>query len=171
MRIAICAGILAMLSGLSGCLGMAEPSAPRAAATLRDAAGVPAGTATVTVRDGRMLLSIEAQGLTGGPRGLHVHAVGKCEPPRFESAGPHWNPTSKQHGRDNPQGAHHGDLPNIEGDANGRGSVTAELAGTFAELMDEDGAAIIIHATADDYRTDPSGNSGGRVACGVFAPE
>ena len=115
------------------------------------------------------MLHVQAQGLPPGTHGIHIHAVGRCEAPDFQSAGPHWNPTSRQHGRDNPQGAHHGDLPNITIGADGRGMLHADVAGaSWAELLDADGAAVVIHATADDYRTDPSGNSGGRIACGVI---
>jgi Cu-Zn family superoxide dismutase len=111
---------------------------------------------------------------------MHIHAVGTCEPggaTPFASAGGHFNPTSKQHGRLNPSGWHVGDLPNLTVDSLGNGSLTATAesltidSGTAA-LLDADGSAIIIHATQDDERTDngPSGpgNSGARIACGVF---
>lgn len=146
----------------------AAASTPVAYAIVRDTAGAEVGRAQVFENAGGLHVALTATGLTAGEHGLHIHAVGKCEAPGFTSAGPHWNPTTKQHGRDNPMGAHHGDLPNIVIGADGRGSVDAPLPGTRAEMLDADGAAIVIHAGPDDYKTDPSGNSGGRIACGVF---
>jgi Cu-Zn family superoxide dismutase len=98
-----------------------------------------------------------------------VHAVGRCDPPGFESAGPHWNPTGREHGSQNPRGQHLGDLPNLLVGADGEGSFDLGIAGAdLRAMLDTDGAALVIHAGADDYRTDPSGNSGARIACGVF---
>lgn len=151
-------------------------SAPAAVATLADAQGNPRGTATVTETGHGLRLVVQGSGLPAGPHGLHIHMVGKCDAPDFTTAGSHWNPTAKQHGRDNPAGAHMGDFPNLDASADGSGTVEADLHGAAltsgaAPLLDADGAAIVIHATADDYRTDPTGNSGGRIACGVFAPK
>jgi superoxide dismutase, Cu-Zn family len=146
----------------------ASAARPVAMAILRDTAGAEVGQAQVFENADSLRITLTATGLGAGEHGLHIHAVGKCEAPGFTSAGPHWNPTTKQHGRDNPMGAHHGDLPNIVIGADGRGSVDAPLPGTRAEMLDADGAAIIIHAGPDDYKTDPTGNSGGRIACGVF---
>jgi superoxide dismutase, Cu-Zn family len=143
-------------------------SSPVATAVLRDAGGGEVGQAQVFESAGKLRVALTATGLTAGERGVHVHAVGQCEAPGFTSAGPHWNPTTKQHGRDNPMGAHQGDLPNIVIGADGRGSIDAPLPGTRADMLDADGASIIIHAGPDDYKTDPSGNSGGRIACGVL---
>ena len=104
-----------------------------------------------------------------GTHGAHVHTVGRCDPPAFETAGSHWNPTTMKHGTMNPQGPHQGDLPNLVVDGGGRGTIGATIPGaTLASLLDADGAAVVIHASADDLRTDPSGNSGGRIACGVL---
>jgi superoxide dismutase, Cu-Zn family len=142
---------------------------PHARATLSSADGGARGSAMISQARGGLMLHVEARGLPPGVHGIHIHSVGRCDAPDFQSAGPHWNPTNRQHGRDNPQGAHHGDLPNITIDANGRGTLHADVVGaTWAELLDADGASVIIHATADDYRTDPSGNSGSRIACGVI---
>jgi superoxide dismutase, Cu-Zn family len=142
---------------------------PQARATLSSADGGARGSATISQAQGGLLLHLEAQGLPPGAHGIHIHAVGRCDAPDYQSAGPHWNPANRQHGRDNPQGAHHGDLPNITIDANGRGMLQANVAGAnWAEFLDADGASVVIHAAADDYRTDPSGNSGSRIACGVI---
>jgi len=98
---------------------------------------------------------------------LHLHAVGRCEGPKFDSAGPHWNPAGRQHGHLNPAGSHLGDLPNLTVSANGRGALNFLVRGG---LVDADGTALVIHAKPDDYRTDPSGSSGDRIACAVLAP-
>jgi superoxide dismutase, Cu-Zn family len=135
---------------------------------LKTAQGAERGTAVLRLADGRMRLTVDAVGLAPGARAVHIHNVGKCDAPDFMSAGPHWNPTGKQHGRDNPMGAHHGDLPNLLIGTDGRGSLTIDVPGSMAELLDTDGAAVMIHADADDYKTDPSGNAGGRIACGVL---
>lgn len=162
-------GNAAMVDPMNAANGTA-PSGPSAAmATLRDPAGAERGTVEVREEGGGLAYQVMAAGMPAGKHGAHVHAVGKCDGPAFESAGGHWNPTSRQHGRENPQGAHSGDLPNIEIGANGGGTLAFTTAGaTLAELMDGDGAAFLIHAQADDYRTDPSGNSGNRIACGVI---
>ncbi len=120
-----------------------------------------------------LTVRVEVNGMPAGTYGVHVHAVGRCDPPEFQSAGPHWNPTTRQHGRLNPLGHHFGDLPNLVVDAQGRGSVELAIPGGAVRagaqaLMDADGASVVIHASADDERTDPSGNSGARIACGVL---
>lgn len=138
-------------------------------AALAGPTGTAHGTATLTPTAGGMMLTVNGVALPAGEHGLHIHTTGKCEPPKFDSAGAHWNPTNKQHGRDNPQGAHAGDLANITAAADGAGSVTADLPGaTLDGVFDADGSAILIHAKPDDYETDPSGNSGDRIACGVI---
>jgi Cu-Zn family superoxide dismutase len=140
-----------------------------ATAMLRNATGADAGRATVTEVAGGLRFTVDAKGLPGGTHGAHVHTVGRCDPPTFETAGPHWNPTSMKHGTMNPQGPHQGDLPNVVVDGSGRGTVGATIPGaTLASLMDTDGAAVVIHAGPDDMRTDPSGQSGGRIACGIL---
>jgi len=116
---------------------------------------------------------VSASGLTPGDHGVHLHAVGKCEEPAFASAGGHLNPAGRQHGMNNPAGRHLGDLPNLVAGADGTATLSYPLgdpaSSLSASLFDADGTALVIHAGPDDYITDPSGNSGGRVACGVFA--
>lgn len=119
---------------------------------------------------GGVTFRIAAAGLPHGNHGLHVHAVGRCDPPRFDSAGPHWNPSGAKHGFDNPAGPHRGDMPNVTVAANGVLSDAVSLPGaSFASLLDADGAALVLHAAPDDYVTDPSGNSGARIACAVIS--
>jgi Cu-Zn family superoxide dismutase len=146
--------------------------APPATATLTSAAGVVMGTAKLMPMGDGIHLVVDAQGGTPGVHGIHIHTVGRCEAPDFTSAGPHWNPTNMKHGTNAPMGPHMGDLPNITIGADGTGHldtmVKGSLSGGATALLDADGAAVVIHATADDYMTDPSGNSGGRIACGVI---
>ena len=131
--------------------------------------GAARGRALFSETGGGLVVRVEVEGLAPGTHGIHLHTVGRCDGPDFQTAGAHWNPTDRQHGRDNPQGAHQGDLPNLEVGGDGRGSVDFTVAGaSLGQLLDADGAAIVVHANADDYRTDPSGNSGGRIACGVI---
>lgn len=120
-------------------------------------------------------LIVRVQGLPAGDYAMHLHAVGRCVGPDFTSAGPHYNPGGKQHGRDNPMGAHAGDLPNISIDAKGVGDVNIMLDGLRladgdSRLLDADGAALMLHAKPDDYRSDPAGNAGARIACGELRP-
>ena len=142
----------------------------RAVAPLQTAEGARAGTATATAGEGRIMVALTLEGLPPGHHGAHVHMAGRCHAPTFESAGSHWNPTNAQHGLENPRGQHAGDMPNVDIDGSGRGSLDYTLVGgSLGGLLDADGAAMVIHASADDQRTDPSGNSGARIACGVFA--
>lgn len=141
----------------------------RAQAELHDAAGKSVGTAVAEEIEGTIRVIVDVRGIAPGAHGVHVHTIGACTPPDFASAGGHWNPTAHQHGKENPMGPHAGDLPNVKVGEKGNGHVTFTLpGGTFSQLMDQDGAALVVHAGEDDYKTDPSGNSGGRIACGVF---
>jgi Cu-Zn family superoxide dismutase len=155
--------------------GAAGPSAPSASVEISDASGSLRATGTLKQRADGIAVHIEAHGMKPGTYGIHVHAVGQCAGAGFTSAGAHWNPTAKQHGRDNPMGMHEGDLPNLVVGPNGTGTLDAVIAGGKLNdgptaLLDADGGAIVIHAAADDNKTDPSGNSGARTACGVVQP-
>lgn len=161
---------------LAACTTSGTPKAVAqtvASATLRDASGAQTGTATLTSDGTRLTLAVTMAGLTAAEHGAHLHAIGRCDAPDFTSAGGHLNPHGKQHGMENPQGSHLGDLPNLTIGADGKGSFSVPLTGSPAEiealLFDTDGTALVIHAKPDDYRTDPSGNSGARIACGVLA--
>ena len=142
-------------------------------AALKKGDGTDIGMVTLSEDGNGVTIKVEATGLEPGVHGLHLHTVGRCDGPKFESAGPHWNPTGKQHGRDNPQGAHLGDLANLDVGEDGRGTSTflvsgATLGGAQNSLLDLDGAALVIHAKADDYMTDPSGASGDRIGCAIL---
>jgi Cu-Zn family superoxide dismutase len=152
---------------------VARAASPSAAATLRNADGKEVGKATFTSKKGGVKVQVTASGLAPGKHGIHVHAVGRCDPPEFKSAGAHLNPGEKHHGLQNPEGPHAGDLPNlwVGNNGKGKGSFTAKgitLAEGKGSLFGPEGTAIVIHAEPDDGRTDPAGNSGARVACGVI---
>jgi Cu-Zn family superoxide dismutase len=176
MKLATGSIIALALVGASGCAtdGAGDGTSQTAAATLRDAAGQVRAEAQATEEGGGVRIRIAATGMSSGAYGAHVHTTGACSAPDFASAGGHWNPGGRQHGKDNPQGMHMGDLPNLEVGADGRGTLEfivpdARLRSGASPLLDSDGAAIVVHAAPDDYRTDPSGNSGARTACGVLA--
>ena len=165
---------LVALTGLAACASQPAPVSPATVPPgpieLRDASGRTLATATVA-ESGGVRVRLEAAGLPPGTYGVHIHSVGRCDPPGFESAGSHWNPTQRQHGRLNPMGWHLGDLPNLTVGTNGAGEAEFTITGmSLNDLLDADGAALVVHAGPDDYRTDPSGNSGARLACGVIAP-
>lgn len=170
MRRAILLALPAL--AVTGCQSIGEVPTDRIAqATLRFANGLPAGTAQFYGNSAQVSVALALTGFAPGVHGMHLHTTGKCDAPGFESAGPHLNPGGHQHGTDNPRGSHLGDLPNVTIDSSGSGATTATITGTreqaLAELFDGDGTAIVVHAGPDDYKTDPSGNSGGRIACGV----
>ncbi|MED2971138.1 superoxide dismutase family protein [Fictibacillus sp. B-59209] len=141
---------------------------------LMDAKGKKAGKATLEQAAEGVKVNVESTGLTPGEHGIHFHEKGVCEAPKFESAGKHFNPTSKMHGFKNPKGPHVGDLKNIKADSSGKatGDLMSSLVtlqeGKSNSLLKEGGTALVVHAKADDYKTDPTGNSGDRVLCGVI---
>lgn len=186
MRFALIAALAAL--PLAACVSVtandysnnAPPRAPMGdfgEATLIDGTGARVGRAVLTQGPTGLLIRIEAEGLTPGWHGVHIHAKGECAAP-FTSAGAHVNHGEPKapHGLLNDQGPDDGDLPNIHADASGR--VMAELFTSRARisrtgpgqwLWDEDGSALVIHANADDHSSQPIGGAGGRVACGVMA--
>jgi Cu-Zn family superoxide dismutase len=166
--------IVGVLLALGGCAGAGSPTrAIEVGAELRDESGRTVGTATFAEEDGRVRLTVQATGLPPGLHGIHVHAVGKCEAPGFTSAGGHHNPLGRKHGLAAADGPHSGDLPNLEADQAGLARYQARtdlltLRDGPTSVFDADGSALVIHAKADDQRTDPTGDSGGRLACGVI---
>ncbi len=169
-----CLRVLSAVLLLSGCTTAAVDPPLRGQAMLRDKSGQQLGTATLTESADGVRIQVTASGLPPGPKGLHVHAVGRCDPPDFVSAGAHFNPAARKHGRLNPDGAHAGDLPNLVVGATGSGSVDTTTqavtlrSGVAGSLFGDGGTSLVIHAQQDDEKTDPSGNSGARIACGVI---
>ena len=139
-----------------------------ATATLRDASGKQVGTLSFADTYAGVLITGAVNDLGLGAHGIHIHAVGKCEAP-FTTAGGHFNPTNHQHGYKSATGPHAGDLPNLDLPAAGSQRFEMLVAdATLRTILDADGAAVVVHAARDDYMTDPAGNSGGRIACGVI---
>jgi Cu/Zn superoxide dismutase len=155
---------------------LAAPAvAQEATGTFIDAQGAEIGTVTLSQGEGSVSISGEVTGLEPGERGIHFHEVGDCDAStQFESAGAHFNPMDHQHGLENPEGAHAGDLPNVTTDEDGTTPIALETdrislnEGEDGYVFDADGTALVIHADADDQMTDPSGNSGDRAACAVI---
>jgi len=151
----------------------APAAAQTARAVLKGAQGQDVGTVELTETPAGVLLKLAVKGLTPGQHAFHVHAVGKCEPP-FTSAGGHFNPGNKKHGMMSPEGQHAGDMPNLHIPQSGDLVVEVLNTGITLEkgkpnsVFDADGSAVIIHAGSDDYKTDPTGEAGGRIACGVI---
>jgi Cu-Zn family superoxide dismutase len=169
MRIVLAAVILAALGATQA---MAASSG---SARLIGLDGKPVGTAKFTQAGHGVLIELEAHGLKPGPHAVHIHAVGQCDAKaKFDSAGGHFSPLPKNHGFMDKHGAHAGDMTNQFADANGnlRASIynpNVTLKRGERSLFDKDGSSIVIHAAADDYKSQPAGNAGGRVACGVIA--
>lgn len=148
--------------------------APKSAhADIVNAQGQNVGTAKILPAKNGVKIEVSVSQLSPGKHGIHIHAVGKCEGPAFTTAGGHLNPDTKKHGKDNPEGPHAGDLLMI--DVKADGAVKATLLDTLVTLGDgpnslfhDGGTAIVIHEKEDDYKTDPTGNSGARIACGII---
>jgi superoxide dismutase, Cu-Zn family len=148
--------------------------APKSAhADIVNAQGQNIGGAKIVPAKKGVKIEVNVSQLPPGKHGIHVHAVGKCDGPAFTTAGGHLNPDTKKHGKDNPEGPHAGDLLMIEAKADGTAKAT--LLDTMVTLGDgpnsvfhEGGTSIVIHEKEDDYKTDPAGNSGARIACGVI---
>jgi Cu-Zn family superoxide dismutase len=163
---------VALLAGSAHAQTQPKASSAKASADFVDAAGKKVGEAILEQQDGAVEIKATFTGVPPGTRAFHIHEVGKCEAP-FESAGGHFNPAGRKHGKDNPGGPHAGDLPNITIPASGRATVEVtvkdiSLDGGRGGLLDGDGAALVVHEGTDDYKSDPAGNAGKRLACAVI---
>jgi Cu-Zn family superoxide dismutase len=150
-----------------------QNSTSSAHADLNNAQGQKIGTAMMTQTANGVKIDVDIAQLPPGTHAFHVHAVGKCEVPAFKSAGGHFNPAGKQHGKDNPNGPHAGDMLNFDAGADGTAKFsTVNTSVTLDEgansLFHEGGTALVIHEKGDDFKTDPAGNAGNRIACGVI---
>lgn len=166
---------LTLAAATSACMrtGRAPVGEITASVTMRSSGGTDLGTLHLVQVADVVRISGALQGIPAGAHGIHFHEVGRCDAPDFTTAGGHFNPGGMKHGLVNAEGPHAGDLPAIAADFNGRAVVDAltmrvslrpsEPIGVF----DADGTALVLHAASDDQRTDPSGNSGARIACGV----
>lgn len=174
MSLVLLSSACAAAPSSSGTAAAAPARAPIAHAKLLAGDGAARGEAVVTEAADGLHIVVRAQGLTPGMHAVHIHTTGSCTPPDFVSAGGHWNPTGHKHGKDNPDGMHMGDMPNMIAGADGSGEMEyvipgGAIKGGATPLLDADGAAVVIHAQADDNKSDPAGNAGGRVACGVLS--
>jgi Cu-Zn family superoxide dismutase len=140
---------------------------------MKDAQGNSVGTATLSAAPKGVTIRLNLMNLTPGDHAIHVHAVAKCEGPGFTTAGGHFNPDMKHHGLDNPDGPHAGDMPNFTVAADGTSKATVVAPGVTMgddahSIFTNGGTALVIHAKADDMKSDPAGNAGPRIACGVI---
>lgn len=159
-----------MLFLMAGC---AKEKPKEIEVKLYNASGDTVGKAKVTQKTSGVKIDIKAEGFTPGAHGLHIHEIGECKAPRFTSAGNHFNPNNKKHGLLHPKGAENGDLPNVIADD--KGMIKAEIDAPQISLTEgkttihrKEGASIIITENPDDGMTQPAGNSGNRIACGVI---
>jgi len=171
-RLAWIFAVLVLIGGEA--YGQPKAVDPTGKATIINSKGETVGSATLTQGPHSVTIAVEVSRLPPGRHGFHIHAIGKCDPPDFQTAGGHFNPFGKKHGLKSPEGPHAGDLPNLEVGPDGRGKIEATVGGLtlgkegLVVLLGSNGTAVVIHAGPDDEMTDPAGNAGARIACGVI---
>ena len=177
VKILSCMSALLLLCGIA--VAQKKPKAEKTSApknvtvSLKDGQGKDVGTAALSNDAHGVKIKLNVHGLADGEHGIHIHQNAKCEGPNFQSAGPHFNPDTKKHGLQNPDGPHAGDIPNFTVDKKGSSKATVvapnvTLSDGPHSVFTNGGTALVIHAKADDNKTDPSGNSGDRIACGTI---
>jgi Cu-Zn family superoxide dismutase len=170
-KLSLMCALLALALGTA--IGSAKTPKLAAQAQLQDGLGKAAGTAKLKQTSTGVKISLQVFGLPVGTHAFHIHNSGVCDAPDFKTAGGHFNPESKKHGLKNPEGPHAGDMPNITVGANGKGKATVlntrvTLAEGANSVFHEGGTALVVHEKADDEMTDPAGNAGARIACGLI---
>lgn len=165
--------MLAATLAAAAWIATAQAQAQGANAVLINSEGKEIGNVAIEQLERGVRLYAQAANLPAGTHAFHIHQTGKCDPPDFKSAGGHFNPTDEQHGWNNPQGHHAGDFPNVHVQDDGRLAIeyftdSVTLGDGETSIFDDDGSAIVMHEGADDYKTDPAGDAGARIACGVI---
>lgn len=161
----------AVLAGCGDDLPAGSMQKPSYSTEIVNAKSEIIGEAVFSETEKGVIIQVKAENLEPGVKAIHIHETGKCGPPDFQTAGSHYNPKKTKHGFDNPKGYHAGDLPNITVSKTGKVNVKLTVPAvqlTADSLMDQDGSALVIHEKADDYKTDPAGNSGSRIACAAL---
>ncbi len=170
----VCTVVSAAVASKSAPAAVNASDRPAAKAELKNAKGEKIGMAEFYPVDGGVKMKVQIAGLTAGDKGIHIHEKGKCDAPDFKSAGGHLNPDKKHHGLKNAEGHHEGDLNNLSVNKEGVAKQEFELKGAELQgqgphsLLPADGTAVVIHAKQDDEKSDPAGNAGDRIACGVI---